>query len=210
MKKLRKWFKEDWGSLLIILALILLAVALSVNPSDFVNLAWYALVALTAVYAYATLKVVIATSKQTEETRRMIDEMRQSRLDAVKPSLSLQPENFTFGGSFSALYLMNSGGVAKDVRIDIEVTNPASRKGLFVPAINREHKVYLQVGGEVQDKGGLITINVNFNDSYNQNFTESLSIDFSELKKEGRAIWGQYSELDGIKRILEQIERKTK
>ncbi len=205
-----RWFKEYWQVIPIIVALILLAIALLFNLSNFLNLAWFALVALTAVYAYATLMVMRAASKQAEETKRTIDEMRQSRLDAVKPSLSLQPEEFTFGGGFSALYLMNSGGVAKDVRVDIEVTNPDSKKVLFVPAINREHKVYLQIDGKVQDTGGFIKVIVNFKDSYNQSLSESLSIDFSELKKEGREIRGQYSELDEIQRILERIERKVK
>ena len=194
----------------IIVVLILLGIALILKLPDFANWVSYALVAITAVYAYATIMVVRATSRQTEETKRMIDEMRQSRLDAVKPSLSLQPEGFTFGGGFSVLYLVNSGGVAKDVKIDIEMTNPDSKKVLFVPAINREHKVYLHVGGEVQDKGGLIKVHVNFKDGYNQSFSESLSIDFSELKKEGREISGQYAELDEIKRVLERIERKVK
>ncbi len=201
MKKLREWLKEDWGSLLIILALILLAVAMRAIPSDFVNLAWYALVALTAVYAYGTLKIA-------RENKRTIEEMRQSRLDAVKPSLSLQPEGFTFGGGFSALYLMNSGGVAKDVRVDIEVTNPDSKQVLFVPAINREHEVYLQIDGKVQDTGGFIKVLVNFKDSYNQSLSESLSIDFAELKKEGREIICQYSELDDIGRTLKDIRSK--
>lgn len=201
-----KWFKDYWQVIPIIVALVLLGVALFLNPSNFVNLAWYALVALTAVYAYATLMVTRATSKQTEETKRMIDEMRQSRLDAVKPALSLQPEGFTIGGGFTALYLVNSGGVARDVRIDIEVTNPDSKKVLFVPAINRERKVYLQVSGEVQDKGGLIKVHVNFKDSYNQRFMETHKIDFSKLKKEGREIRGQYSELYEISKALGDIK----
>lgn len=200
---MRKWFRDGWQTIPIFVVLALLGIALFLAPSNFVNLAWYALVALTAVYAWATTMVV-------KENKRTIEEMKQSRLDAVKPALSLQPEGFTFGGGFTTLYLMNSGGVAKDVRIDIEVTNPDSKKVLFVPAINREHKVYLQVDGKVQDKGGLIKVHVNFKDGYNQNLIESLSIDFSELKKEGRAIWGQHSELDEIKRVLERIERKVK
>ena len=204
----RTWVKQNWPIIPIIVALSLLAVALFLNPSNFLNLAWFALVALTAVYAYATIRVMRATSKQAEETKRMIDEMRQSRLDAVRPSFSLQPEGFTFGGGFSALYLMNSGGVAKDVKVDIEVTNPDLKEVMFVPAINREHKVYLQVGGKVQDAGGFIKVRVDFKDGYNQSLSECLSIDFSELKKEGRELRGQYSELGEINRILDDIKNE--
>jgi hypothetical protein len=199
MKKCFKQYEEAAPYLAI---LIILVIFFFFQPSNFMNMTYFALVALTAVYAYATIRVV-------GENRRAVEEMRQARLDAVKPALSLQPEGFTFGGGFSVLYLVNSGGVAKDVKIDIEVTNPDSKKVLFVPAINREHKVYLEVGGEVQDKGGLIKVNVNFKDSYNQSFTESLSIDFSELKKEGRKIWGQYSELYEISKALKDIKQEV-
>ena len=170
------------------------------NFKDFTAIAWLALVLVTAIYACATVMILI-------ENRRTIREIRQSRLDTVKPALSLQPEGFTFGGGFSALYLMNSGGVAKDVRVDIKVTNPDSKKVLFVPAINREHKLYLEVDGKVQDKGGLVKVCVNFKDGYNRSLSESLSIDFSELKREEREIRGQYSELGHIVKALESIER---
>ena len=167
--------------------------------------------AVTAIYAFGTLVIGKATSKQTEETKRMINEMRQSRLDAVKPALSLQPEDFLLGGGFASLYLMNSGGVAKDVKIDIEVTTPLLNKALFISTINREHKVYLDIGvSTIQNAGGVVKVGVNFMDSYNQSHSESLSIDFSELKKEGREIRGQHSELDEIQRVLERIERKIK
>jgi len=211
MKSLLKdnWFAIGLG-ILIIAVLILLRKAFLLYPSDFINIAWYALVGFTAIYAFASMMVMMATSKQAKETRRMIEEIRQSRLDAVKPALSLQPEGFIFGGGFSGLYLMNSGGVAKDVEIDIEITNPDSKKLMFVPTINREHKVYLQIGGKVYDTGGFIIVHVNFKDGYNQSLSESLSIDFSELKREGREIRGQYPEQYEIQKVLESIERKIK
>jgi hypothetical protein len=200
--------KENWPMVPIGVALGLLALALFLQPSQFTNLAWYALVALTAVYAYATIRVMRSTSKQTAETKRMIEEMRQSRLDAVRPALSLQPGGFTFGGGFSFLYLMNSGGVAKNVKIDIELTNPDEKKAIFVPAINKEHMVLLTLEnvGKIQDLGGFLKVNVSFEDSYNQSLNESLSIDFSELKKEERELRGQYSGLDDIREALEKIE----
>jgi hypothetical protein len=204
---MKKWFKQAWQAIPmeipIFLAIILLGVALFLNPSDFINMAWYALVALTAVYAYATVKVVI-------ENKKAINEMRQTRLDAVKPALSLQPEDFTFGGDFSTLYLMNSGGVAKDVKLDIKVTNPDSEQFLYIPTINKEHKVFLQINNKVNNAGGFVRVLINYKDSYNQELSEILSLDFSDLNKEGRKIIGQNSELRDIIRKLEYIERKIK
>ena len=202
--KVRRWFRYNWESVPIIIGLILLAVAVFKNPVGFQNLAWYGLVALTAVYAWATVRIA-------RENRRTIEEMRQSRLDAVKPALSLKPEMFTLGGGFAALYLVNSGGVAKDVKVDIAVTKPESRKSIFVTAIDREHEVYLKGCAEAHDQGGVVRVYVDFKDGYNQTLSESLSIDFSELKKEDREVWGQYSELyselSEIKRALGGIER---
>jgi len=181
--KVKKWFKDNWVSFPIIIALILLAIALFINPAGFQNLAWYGLVALTAIYAYATMRLV-------RENKRTIEEMKQSRLDAVKPSLSLQvvsrpPPNFDI------LYLTNSGGVAKDVKVDIQVTTPESKKLAFVPAIDRDHKVYLLESNEAQRQGGIVKVDVHFRDGYHQSFTESLSIDFSDLEREGREVWSQ-------------------
>ena len=202
--------KQNWPIIPIIIALSLLGVALYFNPSNFLNLAWFALVALTAVYAYATLRVTRATSKQAEETKRMVEEAKQSRLDAVKPSLSLQPGGFTFGGGFSFIHLRNAGGVAKEVKVDIEITKPKAKEALFIPAINRDNMVYLPLDDihEVQNKGGFMKVYVTFKDSYNQSLSESLSIDFSELKKEGRELRGQGSELEDISHALEKIERE--
>jgi len=199
--KVKKWFEHHWESLPIIIALSLLAVALFKNPVGFQNLAWYGLVALTAVYAYATMRLV-------RENRRTVEEMKQSRLDAVKPNLSLQPGDWTYGG-FSALYLVNSGGVAKDVKIDIELAALESKRLLFIPAINREHKVCLCVGAEARGQGGVTKVDVVFEDAYNQRLSESFTIDFSELKKDGREIWPQYSELSGVESALRRIARNT-
>jgi len=200
---MKKWFKQYEEAAPYLAILIILVIIFFFQPSNFMNMTYFALVALTAVYAYATIRVV-------RENRRTVEEMRQSRLDAVKPALSLQPGGFTFGGGFSFIYIRNSGGVAKDVKIDIEITNPQVKKALFIPAINRDNMIYLPIEnvGRLQEAGGLMTVYVNFKDSYNQSLSESLSIDFSELKKEGRELRGQGSELEDISSALEKIERE--
>lgn len=205
------WIRQNWPIIPITLALILLAIALFLSPANFLNLAWFALVALTAVYAYVAVTVIRATSRQTEETKRMIDEMRQSRLDAVRPSLSLQPGESTLGGIFSSLYLRNSGGVAREVKIDINITNAEQKQAIFVPAIDRDHMVYLPINNvdSLYITGGVMNVHIDFIDSYNQSLTENLSLDFSKLKEEGRKLTGQYSELNEIRRVLENIERSV-
>jgi len=205
-------FKRWWPTYLILLALVLLGVALLFRHPLYQDMAYLGLVVVTAIYVFATHRISNATSKQTTETRRMIDEMRQSRLDAARPSLSLQPVNITLGGIFSSLYLRNSGGVARDVKIDIEVTTTEQKQAIFVPAIDRDHMVYLPISGidSLYIAGGLMSMHIDFEDSHNQSLTEDLSIDFSKLKEEGRELTGQYSELNELKRVLENIERSVK
>ncbi|TRZ49836.1 MAG: hypothetical protein D4S01_07850 [Dehalococcoidia bacterium] len=213
MKSLLKdnWFVIGMG-ILIIVVLILLQRAFLLYPSDFINIAWYALVGFTAIYAFVSMMVMTATFKQAKETRRMIEEIRQSRLDAVKPALSLQPGWFFEGGGFGALYLRNSGGVSKEVKVDIEITDPSEKISLFIPAINKEHEVLLPIKNihEAQRAGSHVKVYANFKDSYNQNLSETLSIDFANLKEEGRDVMGQESEQHEISRVLERIEHELR
>jgi len=202
---MKEWFKGYREAAPFLVVLFILGIALILKLPNFSDWADYALVALTGVYAFATIMVVKAN-------RRTIDEMRQSRLDAVKPALSLQPGQFTEGGNldFSALYLHNSGGVAKEIKIDINITNPASKKSLFMTALSKEHVAYLPIENisELYKSGGLAEISVTYKDSYDQNLNTNLSFDFSNLQKEGREVLGQYSELHEISEALEDIKRK--
>jgi hypothetical protein len=87
----KKWLRKNYGSIAVFSALALLGLALLLDNQTFANMSTYALVVITAVYTQATVK--------------MVDEMKQTRLDAARPSFSLQPEGFTLDGSFSELFL---------------------------------------------------------------------------------------------------------
>jgi len=202
-----RWYRDPKTILICAFVIIILVLAIEFlrNAYNFTNLAWFALCVLTAIYAFATIMVVL-------ENRRTIKEMRQARLDAVKPALSLQPGMFTEGGGFHALYLVNSGGVAKGVKIDININNPPSKKALFMTALNKGYMAYLPIGNinELYRTGGLVEIVVTYKDSYNQSLSEPLSFDFSNLKEEGREMIGQESEQYEISRVLEGIERQLR
>ena len=159
------------------------------NFKDFAAIAWLALVLVTAIYACATVMILI-------ENRRTIREMRQSRLDAVKPALSLQPGIFLEDGSFLALYLHNSGGVAKELKIDIKIDSHPLEKGFFVMALNKGYIAYLNSIDvkKLHETGGLVEVTVAFKDTYGQNLQETFPFDFANLKKDGRDVIGQESE----------------
>jgi hypothetical protein len=178
---------------------ITLAVGLNLDY-NFNNLATFGLCLLTGIYAFATILLVF-------ENRKTIKEMQQSRLDTVKPAFSLQPGGFVIGGGFNELFLVNSGGVARNVKVDLQVTDPVKKELLFFPTIDSDHRGWLQVG-DVQNTGGIVRIKIQYKDSYSQNFSEDLEINFSELVKEGRMIKGQSSAQDRIFRVLEGIQRE--
>ncbi len=182
------------------LGIFLVLVIGLIREYNFSNLATFGLCLLTGIYAFATILLVF-------ENRKTLQEIQQTRIDAVKPAFSIQPEGFTAGGGFSYLYLVNSGGVAREVKVDIEATNLDSKKLLYIPTIERGHKVYLFIGGDIYYKGGHVKVVVFFKDSYNQELSQILEIDFSIIKKEGRMIWGQYSDINDILRELQGIER---
>jgi hypothetical protein len=201
--KVKNWFEDNWGSIPIIVALVLLAVFLSKNSEVFPYLVSYGIFALTAVYAWATTKIA-------RENKRTIEEMKQSRLDAVKPNFSLQPGGFMEDGDFGELHLINSGGTARDVNIDIETTKPKSTKLLFATAIEREHWVYILPITKAQEQTEVITVRLQFRDGYNRPHNDSLSINLADLRKEGRKIIGRYSELVQIKQTLESLKKEIR
>ncbi|MFH1638892.1 MAG: hypothetical protein ABIB93_01060 [Chloroflexota bacterium] len=184
-EKVRLWIKINWKVIPLLLALSLLGLFLWYGNEDFANLATYALVALTAIYVYGTMKIV--------------DEMKQSRLDTVKPSLSLKPERFLSSDSFAELYLNNSGGLARNIKIDIKVTGDKGvneNHSFYIASIDRNGKVSLPISNifKLQEANCLIKIQVNYKDSYNQILEESLELDFSEINKEKRQIIGEHEE----------------
>lgn len=164
-----------------------------------------ALVVVTAYYADSA-------KTQADASLKMAREMERARIEAVRPSLSLWPADYTLGGSFSTLSLRNSGGVAKDVKIDFKVTNPNISESLFIPAIDRESMVILPLASKVQDTGGKISVEVTFKDSYNRDLSEKLEINFHDLKQENRKLAFQTSlighKLHDIERDLNNIGRE--
>ncbi|MBA7503698.1 hypothetical protein ES706_02318 [subsurface metagenome] len=148
-------------------------------------------------------------------SREQIEQMRQQRVEVVRPSLSLRPEHYTAGGGFMTLLLQNTGGLAREVKIDIEATNSLEKKSLFIPAIDTEHIVYLPIDiHKIERSSGTVKVKAYLKDSYNRNLTEELSIDFGMLRAEDRDFAFQeapmYRALGNIERKLGEIERSLR
>jgi len=155
--------------------------------------------------------LVLITAQYAASTRKMVEEMEQQRIEVACPSLSLRPEHYIEGGGFISLLLQNTGGIAKDVNIDIETTSLSEKKSLFIPAIDKEHIVYLPIRvDKVSEANGVVKVKLHLKDNSNRELVEELSIDFGKLKDESRDFAFQESPilmtLDRIDRTLGQIE----
>jgi len=108
------------------------------------------------------------------------------RLESVKPALSLEPGEYLIGGEFMLLYLVNDGGTARDVRIDVSYEN--TKESHFVPSISKDEKcIVIQNASDLHKRGSQVNVCASYKDAYGKKHSESLSIDFGKLKKEGRA-----------------------
>ena len=192
--------QESWPFIIVV---ILLGIALILKTPNFQELSNYALVAITGIYAYATIKIL-------RENKRTVEEMKQSRLDAVKPALSLQPGVFLEGGGFILLYLVNSGGLAKDLNIDIQILDNPEIKRVFLTSLTNGSRVIIptQNSHPISEEEILLKVSIQYKDGYNQVIHDDLSLDLKNLKTEGREIIGQETEQYEVSQALKGIERR--
>lgn len=200
-----RWYKNPKNLIILgfLVILIILAIEYFRNPSRFTDLAWFALCVITAIYAFATIMILL-------ENRKTLKELEKSRLDTVKPMFSLHPGTFTLGGDFHDFFIRNSGGVAKGIKIDINISKPNSQKLLFMTALDRDCLAYLDIRNvdKIRQSNGSIQISVKCKNNYNQDIEEQLSFDFSIIENEVREVIGQYSEVHEIQSALEDIRNE--
>ena len=121
------------------------------------------------------------------QSRSLAYSSREQIEEMIRPSLSLIPEDYLLSGDFTTLLLQNTGGLAKEVRIDIEMTSSPEKQLLFVPAIDKERVVRLPIKvEEIKRSNGIVRVKVELMDCYGRKITEELSIDFGRLIAEGR------------------------
>jgi hypothetical protein len=153
---------------------------------------------LTIVNGILTTSLVIISALHMVEARRM-------RLESAKPIFSIQPADF-YGESFLTLHILNSGGTAKDVRIDVSYKNHTEQfynssigTGERVPILHLMKEPYFP------NAGGVVAVQVKCKDSYGVEHLNKLTIDFDSLVKENRAVTNVLSPLDIIARHLKDI-----
>ena len=118
-------------------------------------------------------------------------ETRKIRKTALCPIFSLQAGSYTMNGKFHALYLRNTGPVARDININIRKDRMTDGKegteDIYIPSLNTGEAISLmedQYLQQIIEKESIVTVSINCKDASNEKHAETLlSIDFEELAK---------------------------
>ena len=108
-------------------------------------------------------------------------ELRKMRLESVKPIFSLRP-SLIIRDEPMELYLLNTGGVAKDVDIDTFI-NSEKKDSLFVASVPTNGEVDLKIGlNKVMEKKGKIDVILSYKTSYDKKLNNTLPLDYKKYR----------------------------
>jgi hypothetical protein len=153
---------------------------------------------------FVTVVLVVITGYYARETRKI-------RLESIRPNFSLRTGLYIIEGGMHELYLRNTGGVARDVNVDIE-TSTNENRSFFVPSLDSSQEIDLDVDfQQIRENKGFVKVKLKFKDGYKRNLIDSLFVNLRQLSEEKREITFQSSPRDGyiekIAHALERIER---
>jgi hypothetical protein len=141
-------------------------------------------------------------------------ETRRIRLEAGRPSLSLRPDILFAGGSFGDLLLQNGGGLARDVKVNIQTHNPSEKASSYISALDKGNVAYLNVPNLniIQNTKGKIEVDLEYKDAYDNIHREKLTLDLGMLQQEGRELKYQWSKtehnFDALNRNFGELTRE--
>lgn len=132
-----------------------------------------------------------------------LEELKIQRREMVKPRLSLNPGRF-HGYHVDLpeeLYLHNTGGSVRELKIDINTEPAGSFKSLslYCPTLDRGHQILLPIEkalGDTYFANGTITASMRFQDTDGTEGLQVMSIDFGSLKVEDRRLIRQQASLE--------------
>jgi len=134
-------------------------------------------------------------------------EARKLRFESVRPNLSLEPAEFTIGGGFVMVKLVNGGVVARDIEIDVDYQG---RKDLLcTSSIGTRQKVTIMMSN-FPGAGGVAKVIVKYNDLYGKSHVENLSIDFDSINSAKRLFESVTSPYEAIAGQIEDLKREVK
>jgi hypothetical protein len=132
-------------------------------------------------------------------------EARKIRLESGKPALSLMPRRWIVGGPFLTLFLVNNGGLARNVHVD--VTHDGEKRSIYIMSLAEKDMLRIvEDTRELVSKGSRLLVHVTYSDAYGKKHQDDMEVDFDQLKQ------GQFpyifNRLDELSESLSDIERK--
>ena len=148
---------------------------------------------------FVTTILVFITGFYAWETRKM-------RLESVKPIFSLRTGLYVTSRDALKLYLVNNGGVAKNIDIDISGSHQAEIL-LNIPSLVKGEVLDLEDINpkEVKSNKEIIIVDLSFKDSYNRNLDDTLILDYSSEEDELRKVGYRYIPKDDILKDIKTL-----
>jgi hypothetical protein len=130
---------------------------------------------------------------------------RRIRIETVKPHFAFEPGLFNTSGDFLCLYLINTGGVARE----LEAVPDGEETGIFVPSLARGEKVEIisfQRVEQLKQSGSILILSLRYSDGYGEKHQEILSLNFGKIKNHG--VPYKFNTLEMMQGNLRQIENR--
>ncbi len=129
---------------------------------------------------------------------------------SVLPAFSLIPDTWDLGGGFQFFEIINSGGNAKEISIDIRTveTSAQSEFKFYILSLNKNGTALIpttNLPGVISNEGSF-SLNISCKDINNEEFKDTLTLDFATIKKQDREIVYQTDPLNSIAESLKWIK----
>jgi hypothetical protein len=134
-------------------------------------------------------------------------EARKIRLESGKPALSLMPRRWIAGGPFLTLFLVNNGGLARDVHVD--VTHDGEKGSMYIMSLAENDMLRIvEDTRELVSKGSRLLVHVTYSDAYGKKHQGDMEVDFNQLKQSQFPY--VFNRLDELSDSLKDIEGRLR
>jgi hypothetical protein len=130
---------------------------------------------------YAAWASVIIAGVLAIITFLQMREAKKIRLESGRPALSLMPRRWVAGGPFLMLFLVNNGGLARNVEVD--ATYAGEKRSMYIMSLAENDMLRIVENcDELSKKGGKL-VQVNYRDAYDKKHQDDMEVDFNKLKQ---------------------------
>lgn len=165
----------------------------------------------------ATIVLAIVTAVLAGVTWKLAKESGLMRKISQNPSFALEPTLYSLGGTFHMMNIINTGAIAKNIRIDCKWNKSgddahAKIKRFYILSLSMNGRARFEdvpIEEIIKNKEKL-TVHITCKDSRDEEYTQTLDEDFSKLTADGREIGYQFDMDANISSSLSDIARNIR